>query len=436
MTLINETHDPSLRSWVTSGGRANCDFPIQNLPFCVFRPRDSHEPWRGGVAIGDEIVDLAAAARTAAFEGIAQSALQAASEPTLNRLMAMGPNAWSALRLALSRALREGAAQAKAWQGFLVPQAAAEFRVPAQVGDYTDFYTSIHHATTVGRLFRADNPLLPNYKWVPIGYHGRASSLGVSGQAFRRPRGQVVLGGADAPTLEPSQRMDYELEMGVFIGVGNEAGSPIPITEADQHVFGFCLLNDWSARDIQSWEYQPLGPFLSKNFATTLSPWIVTAEALAPYRGPWHRDPADPQPLSYLDCAANRETGAFDVCLEVRLETERMRSDGDVSSLLSRTSFRHAYWTVAQMIAHHSINGCNLQPGDLLGSGTQSGPGESEAGSLLELTRGGKRRLTLTNGETRTFLEDGDAVIFRGWCERAGAARIGFGESRGTLLAA
>jgi fumarylacetoacetase len=223
--------------------------------------------------------------------------------------------------------------------------------------------------------------------------------------------------------------------MGIFIGVGNEAGSPIPIEEADQHVFGFCLLNDWSARDIQSWEYQPLGPFLSKNFATTLSPWIVTAEALAPYRGPWHRDPADPQPLSYLDCAANRETGALDVCLEVRLETERMRSNGDRSSLLTRTSFRHAYWTVAQMIAHHSVNGCNLQPGDLLGTGTLSGPGEAEAGSLLELTRGGKHEITLTNGEARTFLEDGDTVIFRGWCERDGAARIGFGEARGTMLA-
>ena len=436
MALINETHDPHLRSWVPSACRANSDFPIQNLPFCVFRRRDSGESWRGGVAIGDEIVDLDAVARAAAFEGLARPALQAASEATLNRLMGMGPGAWSALRLALSRALQEGATQAQAWQGFLLPQAAAEFRVPAQVGDYTDFYTSIHHATTVGRLFRPDNPLLPNYKWVPIGYHGRASSLGVSGQTFRRPRGQVLMSGSQTPTLEPSRRMDYELEMGIFIGVGNEAGSPIPIVEADQHVFGFCLLNDWSARDIQSWEYQPLGPFLSKNFATTLSPWIVTAEALAPYRGPWHRDPADPQPLPYLDCAANREAGAFDVCLEVRLETQRMRSDGDGSSLLSRTSFRHAYWTVAQMIAHHSVNGCNLQPGDLLGSGTQSGPGESEAGSLLELTRGGKQRLTLTNGETRSFLEDGDAVIFRGWCERDGAARIGFGEVRGTLLPA
>jgi len=436
MTRLNETHEPGLRSWVGSANFPHGDFPIQNLPFCVFRRRDSGESWRGGVAIGDEIVDLAAAASAEPFEGLAQAALQAASESTLNRLMAMGPGAWSALRLALSRALREGGAQPSGWHGFLLPQAAAEFRVPAQVGDYTDFYPSIHHATTVGRLFRPDNPLLPNYKWVPIGYHGRASSLGVSGQAFRRPRGQIVLNGADTPTLAPSLRMDYELEMGIFIGVGNEAGCPIPIAEADRHVFGFCLLNDWSARDIQSWEYRPLGPFLSKNFATTLSPWIVTAEALAPYRGPWHRDASDPQPLPYLDCATNREAGAFDVSLEVRLETERMRSDGDGSSLLCRTNFRHSYWTVAQMVAHHSVNGCNLEPGDLLGSGTQSGPGEEEAGSLLELTQGGKRQLTLTNGETRTFLEDGDAVIFRGWCEREGAVRIGFGEVRGTLLAA
>ena len=436
MIRLNETHDPALRSWVPSANRDGGDFPIQNLPFAAFRRRGSGEPWRGGVAIGDEVLDLGAVAAAGGLEGLALQAVQAAAEPSLNRLMGMGPEAWTALRLALSRALREGAEQSSTWRAFLLPQVDAEYRVPAQVGDYTDFYTSIHHATSVGRLFRPDNPLLPNYKWVPIGYHGRASSLGVSGQTFRRPRGQVLLNGAQTPTLEPSRRMDYELEMGIFIGVGNEAGSPIPIVEADQHVFGFCLLNDWSARDIQSWEYQPLGPFLSKNFATTLSPWIVTAEALAPYRGPWHRDPADPQPLPYLDCAANREAGAFDVCLEVRLETQRMRSDGDGSSLLSRTSFRHAYWTVAQMIAHHSVNGCNLQPGDLLGSGTQSGPGESEAGSLLELTRGGKQRLTLTNGETRSFLEDGDAVIFRGWCERDGAARIGFGEVRGTLLPA
>jgi fumarylacetoacetase len=434
MTL-NETHDPALRSWVPSANRADGDFPIQNLPFAVFRRRGSGEAWRGGVAIGDEIVDLAAVASASELQGDAREALEAAAESTLNGLMAMGPKAWSALRLALSHALREGAAQAGTWKRFLVAQSDAEFRVPATVGDYTDFYTSIHHATSVGRMFRPDNPLLPNYKWVPIGYHGRASSLGVSGQSFRRPCGQIVTG-SDGPTLSPSRRMDYELEMGVFIGPGNDTGTPIPIQDAEQHVFGLCLLNDWSARDIQSWEYQPLGPFLSKNFATTLSPWIVTTEALAPYRGPWRRDASDPQPLPYLDSAANRETGAIDVHLEVRLETPRMRAGGDASSMLSQTSYRHAYWTVAQMVAHHTINGCNLRPGDLLGTGTLSGPEAAEAGSLLELTLGGKQPLTLTNGETRTFLEDGDAVIFRGSCERQGAARIGFGEVRGTMLPA
>jgi fumarylacetoacetase len=435
MTSLNETHDPALRSWVPSASREGTDFPVQNLPFAVFRRRDSGEAWRGGVAIGNEIVDLAAVAAAGEPEGIARDALEAAAEPTLNRLMAMGPAAWSALRQVLSRALREGAAQAHAWQRFLVAQADAEYRVPAKVGDYTDFYTSIHHATSVGRLFRPDNPLLPNYKWVPIGYHGRASSIGISGQAFRRPRGQVVTG-SDGPTLAPSQRMDYELEVGIFIGPGNEAGCPIPIEQADQHVFGFCLLNDWSARDIQSWEYQPLGPFLSKNFATTLSPWVVTTEALAPYRVQWQRAAGDPQPLAYLDSAANRDAGAFDIRLEVLLETQRMRAAGEGPSPLSRTSFRHSYWTVAQMVAHHAVNGCNLQPGDLLGSGTQSGPQDEEAGSLLELTLGGKRPIALGNGEARTFLEDGDAVIFRGWCERPGAVRIGFGEVRGTLMAA
>jgi fumarylacetoacetase len=435
MNHLNETHDPALRSWVPSANRESSDFPIQNLPFAVFRRRDSEEAWRGGVAIGDAIVDLAVLAALNEFGGLAREALRAAAQSTLNDLMAMGSESWSALRLELSRALREGAKQAHEWEQALVPQAEAEYRVAAQVGDYTDFYTSIHHATSVGRLFRPDNPLLPNYKWVPIGYHGRTSSLGVSGQSFRRPRGQVVTG-SDGPRLEPSRRMDYELEVGVFIGLPNEAGTPIGIEEAERHVFGFCLLNDWSARDIQSWEYQPLGPFLSKNFATTLSPWIVTMEALAPFRVRWQRDDSDPQPLPYLESPANREAGAFDIRLEVRIETDHMRCAGGTPALLSRTSFRHSYWTVAQIVAHHTINGCNLQPGDLLGSGTQSGPSHDEAGSLLELTLGGKRPVTLTNGESRTFLEDGDAIIFRGWCERAGAARIGFGEVRGIVLPA
>ena len=433
MTSLNETHDPRRLSWVGSAN-GHGDFPIQNLPFAVFRRRGSREAWRGGVAIGDQIVDLAQVAASGRLLGAAKDSVGAAAQPRLNTLMSMGPAAWSALRLGLSRALREGTGEDVVWRSFLVPQAEAEYRVPADVGDYTDFYTSIHHATSVGRLFRPDNPLLPNYKWVPIGYHGRSSTLGVSGQSFRRPKGQLSVPGAQAPELLPSRRMDYELEVGMFVGGGNETGEPITIDAAEQHVFGLCLLNDWSARDIQSWEYQPLGPFLSKNFATTLSPWIVTSEALAPYRTPWRRVADDPQPLPYLDSQANREQGALDVRLEVLIETQQMRERGSSPARVSHTSFRHAYWTVAQLVAHHTVNGCSLRPGDLFGSGTQSGPTDEEAGSLLELTQGGKRRLDLGNGETRTFLEDGDAVIFRGWCEREGAARIGFGEVRGTLL--
>jgi fumarylacetoacetase len=435
MTSLNETHDPRRLSWVGSAN-GHGDFPIQNLPLAVFRRRGSREAWRGGVAIGDEIVDLAQVAASGRFSGMANDAVGAAAQPRLNRLMSMGPAAWSALRLGLSRALQEGAGEEVIWRSFLVPQAEAEYRVPAEVGDYTDFYTSIYHATSVGRLFRPENPLLPNYKWVPIGYHGRSSTLGVSGQSFRRPKGQLSAPGAQAPELLPSRRMDYELEVGIFIGGGNEIGEPITIDVAEQHVFGLCLLNDWSARDIQSWEYQPLGPFLSKNFATTLSPWIVTSEALAPYHMPWQRVADDPQPLPYLDSQANREQGAIDVRLEVLIETQQMRERGSSPARVSHTSFRHAYWTVAQLVAHHTVNGCSLRPGDLFGSGTQSGPTDEEAGSLLELTQGGKRRLDLGNGETRTFLEDGDAVVFRGWCEREGAARIGFGEVRGTLLPA
>jgi fumarylacetoacetase len=435
MALLNETHNPALRSWVDSANQPGCDFPIQNLPFAVFRRRDSGQPWRGGVAIGDEIVDLAAIARSGLLSGTAaHAALQAAAEPSLNRFMAMGREAWSALRLELSRALRHGAPQLHAWRAALVAQSAAEFRVPAQVGDYTDFYTSIHHATKVGRLFRPDNPLLPNYQWVPIGYHGRASSLGVSGQSFRRPLGQTLAPGAAAPVLAPSRRIDYELELGLFVGTGNPQGTPIGIADAEAHMFGLCLLNDWSARDLQSWEYQPLGPFLSKNFATTISPWIVTMEALAPYRTAFERPAGEPQPLPYLDSQSNRESGAVDLTLEAWLQTQKMRETGEPPTRLSTTNFqRSSYWTLAQLLVHHTVNGCNLQPGDLLGSGTQSGPETGEEGSLLEMSRGGKQAFSLPNGEQRIFLEDGDTVIMKGWCERAGAARIGLGEVAGTV---
>lgn len=441
MTMqLNETHDVNLRSWVVTANQPGSDFPVQNLPFGVFRRAGSNQPFRIGVAIGDQILDLAAAHAVHAFAGYTE--LQggyftaAMHAPDLNALMALGAPVWSALRLALSRVLREGASQQGMLQACLLPQNAAEFTVPARIGDYTDFYTSVHHATAVGKLFRPDNPLLPNYKWIPIGYHGRASSVGVSGQSFRRPLGQTKPPAADNPVFGPAKRMDYELEVGIFIGSGNTLGENIAVQDAESHVFGLCLLNDWSARDLQAWEYQPLGPFLAKNFATTISPWIVTLEALAPYRQAWTRDAADPQPMAYLDDAQLRASGAFDIQLEVLLQTAKMREEGISAQRLSLSNFCHSYWTVSQLVAHHTVNGCNLNPGDLLGSGTQSGPAPEEAGSLLELTEGGKKPLTLQNGEQRTFMEDGDTVILRGWTQREGLPRIGFGEVAGTLLPA
>ncbi len=436
MVELNETHDPAFSSWVESANGGASDFPLQNLPFGVFRRRGSQEAWRGGVAIGDQIVDLAAANAAGVFSGIAARAAAACGETSLNSFMAMAAAAWSGLRLALSRALRKGSALADTLRGCLVPQAHAEYALPAKIGDYTDFYTSIYHATTVGKLYRPDNPLLPNYKWVPIGYHGRGSSIGVSGQQFARPRGQIMRAGAAAPVLAPSERMDYELEVAVFIGCTNELGHPVAIDQADAQVFGLALFNDWSARDFQSWEYQPLGPFLAKNFASTVSPWIVTLEALAPYRKAWTRPATDPQPLPYLDSSATRESGAFDIELEVLLQTQRMRDAGQAPTRLSLGNFSDSYWTVSQMVAHHTVNGCNLQPGDMFGSGTQSGPRPEQAGSILELSLNDKNAFTLPNGEKRTFLEDGDAVVMRGWCSRSGAARIGFGECIGTVLPA
>jgi fumarylacetoacetase len=436
MTMLNETHNPTLQSWVTSANTPGTDFPLQNLPFAVFRRPGAGETFRCGVAIGDQIVDLAAVAQSGVLAGEAAAAAQAGAQDKLNALMALGTSAWSALRLALSRALREGATEQAALQACLVPQAEVAYDVPARIGDYTDFYTSVHHASNIGKLFRPDNPLLPNYKWVPIGYHGRVSSIGVSGQQFRRPVGQTLPPGADAPSLGPCKRLDLELELGIFVGSGNALGEPVPITQAEDHVFGICLLNDWSARDIQAWEYQPLGPFLSKSFATTVSPWVVTLEALAPYRVAFSRPEGDPQPMAYLDSAANRAEGAFDIQLQVGLQTPKMREAGQPDASICRTSYRHAYWTVAQMLTHHTVNGCNLQPGDLLGSGTLSGPTLDQAGALIELTAGGKNPMTLPNGEQRTWLEDGDSVVLRGWCEREGAARIGFGECVGKVLAA
>jgi fumarylacetoacetase len=439
MSVLNETHTPALRSWVASANTGTTDFPIQNLPYGVFRRTGSAEAFRVGVAIGDAILDLSAAVASGAFSQASELARTAASAccvPTLNGLMDLGPAAWSALRLALSRMLREGAREQAVLQACLLPQDQAEYAVPARIGDYTDFYTSVHHATNIGKLLRPDNPLLPNYKWVPIGYHGRSSSIGISGQAVRRPLSQVMRPGASAPVLAPSARMDYELEVGIFIGGGNAQGEPIAMDQAEQHVFGLCLFNDWSARDVQGWEYQPLGPFLSKNFASTVSPWVVTLEALAPYRAAWTRDAADPQPLPYLDSGELRAQGAVSIELEVFIQTAAMREKGMGEHRLSHSNFRDAYWSVSQMVAHHTVGGCNLQSGDLLGSGTQSGPAPEEAGSLMELSKGGKEPIALPSGEARTFLEDGDTIVFRGACRASGAARIGFGEVRGTLLPA
>jgi fumarylacetoacetase len=431
---MNETHDPRLRSWVESANNPGHDFPIQNLPFGVFRRAGSALPFRGGVAIGDCIVDLGAACERGAWQGLAAQVALLGARPVLNELMAAGGQACSALRLALSRALRQDSPQRATLEPTLLPQAEAEYALPARIGDYTDFYSSIHHATAVGKLFRPDQPLLPNYRWLPVGYHGRCSSIAVSGQQFARPLGQRLSAPSQQPTLGRSERLDYELELGVFVGAGNALGARIAIDEAESHVFGLCLLNDWSARDLQAWEYQPLGPFLGKNFATTISPWIVTLEALEPYRLPWSREA--PPPLPYLDSAHMRSAGAIDIQLEAWIETASMRAAGQAATRLSHSSFRHAYWNIAQMITHHTINGCNLQAGDLLGTGTQSGPNAQEAGSLLELSRGGSQPLQLPDGELRSFLEDGDDIILRGYCQRPGAARLGLGEVRGRVLPA
>ena len=440
MTMeLNHTHDANTRSWLDSANAAGTDFPIQNLPFGVFRRAGSSEAFRGGVAIGDQVIDLAAIAREGAVSGAAAQAVNACTGDALNDFLTLGPVAWSALRHALFDLLKAGASGpgVTALRASLVPLAEVEMRVPTRIGDYTDFYTSIHHARNVGRVIRPDNPLSPNFQWLPIAYHGRASSVVISGTPFRRPMGQAMAAGASAPVYGHCHRLDFELEMGFYIGPGNAMGEPIALAEAEDHIFGMCLLNDWSARDHQFWEMNPLGPFLGKNFCTTVSPWIVSLEALAPYRLPFERPAADPQPLAYLQADSNRAQGAIDVQLEVQIESRQHRERGIAPDRISGTSFRHQYWTIAQMVAQHSVGGCNLQPGDLLGTGTISGPTLDEAGAMVELSLGGTRSIPLPGtGEARTFLEDGDAVILRGWCEKPGAARIGFGESRGEVLPA
>lgn len=428
---LDHTHDPSLRSFVDSANDPRTDFPIQNLPLGVFRRGDARHV---GIAIGDRILDVTESA-TALFGGDARAAADACATGSLNGLMALGRPAARALRHRASELLRHGSESRTSVERHLLSRRDAEMLLPAAIGDYTDFYASVHHATNVGSMFRPDNPLLPNYKWVPIGYHGRASSIVASGTPVVRPKGQTKDDASPAPSFGPTKRLDYELEVGCFVAGRNALGETLPIDAADDRIFGLCLLNDWSARDLQAWEYQPLGPFLAKNFATSVSPWVVTLDALAPFRSPLApRAEGDPQPLPHLDGASDRAAGGFAVTLEVAILSRRMRESDMPATVVSRGSLLDVYWSFAQMLAHHASGGCNLEPGDLVGSGTVSGAAKDSRGCLLELTWRGSDSISLLSGETRKFLEDFDEVIFRGWCEREGFARIGFGECVGEVL--
>ena len=405
-----------MKCWVESANDPATDFPLENLPFGIFRRKKSKEAPRGGVAIGDQVLDLAA--------------LGLKTGPTLNDLAAAGRSEWKAVRKDLVRIFSNEKYKKKISK-LLTPMRQAELFLPVEIGDYTDFYTGIHHATNIGKLMRPDNPLLPNYKWVPIGYHGRASSVVVSGTPVVRPRGQTKVAEQPEPAFGPCKRLDYEVELGYVVGPGNLLGKPIPVEKAEEHIFGVVLLNDWSARDIQAWEYQPLGPFLAKSFATTISPWIVTLEALEPFRcPPFERAPDDPRPLPYLRLDADR---GLDIRLEMFIQSAAMRKARLPAACVSSGSSKEAYWTPAQLVAHHTSNGCNLKPGDLLGSGTLSGPAPETFGSLMELTQGGRSPISLPDGETRTFLQDGDDVVQRGRCERDGAVSIGFGPAAGIV---
>ncbi len=430
----NETHDPMARSFVESANVAGCDFPIQNLPFGAFT--NGHDSCANlCTAIGDQVLDLRMAAESSLLD-VDESTCEALQEACLNPLMGLGPVRWSALRRAIFRLLGETSEKREAAMGCLRQQCDVKLVMPVDIRNYTDFYASVHHASNVGSLLRPDNPLLPNYKWVPIGYNGRASSIVVSGSDVRRPSGQVKAAGAETPCFAPSRRLDYELEIAAFVGVGNQLGEAIAIANAADHIFGLCLLNDWSARDIQSWEYQPLGPFLAKSFATSISPWIITTEALSPYRVAASLRPAgDPHPLAYLSDVNDERSGGFDVSVDVLLRTAEMRKAGGTPHRISHGNSREMYWTFAQMLAHHTSNGCDLRPGDLIGSGTISGSTKEALGCLLEITRGGAEPIRLPDGSLRTFLEDGDEVILRAYCARDGATRIGFGECRGIVLA-
>lgn len=432
MSRINETHDPALKSWVETANMPETDFPIQNLPYGIYRKRGSAETPRAGVAIGNQILDVAAAA--ASLNGAAADAAALCHGSSLNEFMGAGDVAWSALRKGLSELLRADGPAADLADA-LSPQADAEMFVPATIGDFSDFWASLNHATNAGLINRPDNPLLPNYKHIPIAYHGRSSSFAVSGVPVRRPAGQLKPPNAETPTLKPCTRLDYELELGIYIGPGNPLGEPIALDDAETHLFGCCVLNDWSARDIQAWEYVPLGPFLGKNFANTISPWIVTMAALAPFRTvAFKRAAEDPVPLDYLRSDQNEAQGGLDIKMEVSVASTKMRADGLAPARLGASEFKDMYWTAAQMITHHAVGGCNLKPGDLCGSGTVSGETEDSYGSLLELSWAGSRTFELPSGEERTFLDDGDEVLMRAYCEAPGTVRIGFGDCRAEIL--
>ncbi|EUB99246.1 fumarylacetoacetase [Rhizobium sp. CF080] len=434
MNQVDQTHDPKLRSWIESANDGS-DFPIQNLPFGVFSCGDAQP--RGGVRIGDKVFDIFAGCSSGLFTDQAAEAAEAASGPLLNTFLKLGQGPRRALRGRLSQLFTTGSSERLRVEKCLLDISDVTMHLPAQIGDYTDFYVGIHHATNVGRLFRPDNPLLPNYKYVPIGYHGRASSIRPSRIPMRRPVGQLKAADTDVPRFAPTERLDYELELGIWVGPGNDQGTPVAIGEAAGSIAGFCLLNDWSARDIQAWEYQPLGPFLSKSFASTISPWIITPEALAPFRVAQPARPeGDPSPLPYLLDETDQRSGAFDIELEVLLLTQGLREKGLPPHRLALSNTRHMYWTVAQMVTHHTANGCNLQPGDLLGTGTISGPESDAYGSILEATEGGKHAIELASGEVRRFIEDGDEVLLQARGRREGFVTIGFGECRSLVLPA
>jgi fumarylacetoacetase len=436
---VNKTHDPALTSWIESANSPDTDFPIQNLPFGVFSRKGDSER-RVGVAIGDQIVDIGESLSANLWSGKARDVARWCDRPSLNELMQAPRESLSQFRARLSELLTGTPGDDSVINplppGALVPMADAMMFRPAEIGDYTDFYASIYHATNVGKIFRPDSPLLPNYKYVPIGYHGRASSIVISGAEVTRPNGQMLPNGAKDPTFGPTQMLDYEAEVGFFVGRGNDLGKSVPIDQAEERLFGICLVNDWSARDIQSWEYQPLGPFLSKSFATTISPWVVTWEALEPYRVPaFFRPPGDPQPLAYLSSEKDRNEGGIDLTIEVYIRSMLMREGRLRPSRLSAAALADMYWTAAQMLTHHTSNGCNLRPGDLFASGTISGPDKGSQGCLLELTRRGTEPIVLPTGEERKFLHDGDEIILRAYFQREGAARIGLGECAGLIVA-